>query len=88
LHHDGAGGGVSVGGRAADPVDRSPEPWMPTYRAYLLDTRGKIVWGDWIEADDEQDARRKAQELCSEGKPVVELWEGKRMVGDVECGPK
>jgi hypothetical protein len=59
---------------------------MPTYRAYLLDTKGKIVWGDWLEADNEQDARDKARELCSEGQPTVELWQGPRMVDDVECG--
>src|SRR3569623_2592474 len=37
---------------------------MPTYRAYTLTAAGKLTWGDWIEADDLESARRKAHELC------------------------
>lgn len=58
---------------------------MQTYRAYLLDSNGKIVWGGWLEAESEQEATRKAHELCSEGKPVVELWQGARPIAKVEC---
>ena len=58
---------------------------MQTYRAYLLDLRGKIVWGDWIEAANEEEARVKAHELCSKGQPVVELWQGAKMLGELDC---
>ena len=34
---------------------------MLTFRAYLLNPQGNIVWGDWIEAKDETEARAKAQ---------------------------
>ncbi|MBS0360267.1 MAG: hypothetical protein JSR98_02710 [Proteobacteria bacterium] len=58
---------------------------MPTYRAYTLNAAGKITWGDWIEADDLAAAERRAHELCDEGHPTVELWQGARKVGEVVC---
>jgi len=58
---------------------------MPTYRAYLLDAAGKITWGDWIEAADLSGAEAIAHQLCSEGAPTVELWQGSRHLTDVEC---
>ncbi len=58
---------------------------MPTYRAYLLNAAGKITWGDWLDATDEQDAEAKAHALCSEGTPVVELWQGARLVAQLPC---
>jgi len=58
---------------------------MQTYRAYLLNAKDEIVWAEWIEAENEQEARLKAHELCSKGKPVVELWQGARPIAKVEC---
>ena len=58
---------------------------MQTFRAYLLDTNNKIVWGDWIEADSEQEAIRKAHALCKEGTPTVELWKGARPIAKLPC---
>ena len=58
---------------------------MPTYRAYLLNPAGRITWGDWIEAVDLEDARRKAHELCDGGHPTVELWQQARKVDEVPC---
>ena len=58
---------------------------MPTYRAYLLNKAGKIVWGDWIEADDEATAQARAHELCSQGAPMVELWQGPKLVAEIPC---
>ena len=58
---------------------------MPTYRAYTLNAAGKITWGDWIEADDLESARRKAHELCDDAHPIVELWQGARKVDAVVC---
>ncbi|MBS0332068.1 MAG: hypothetical protein JSS35_04825 [Proteobacteria bacterium] len=58
---------------------------MPTYRAYTLNAAGRITWGDWIEASDLEEARRKAHELCDEGHPTVELWRGGEKVYEVPC---
>jgi hypothetical protein len=58
---------------------------LQTFRAYLLNARGSIVWGDWIEAKDEAEARAKAHELCRDGLPVVELWQGPRHVAEIPC---
>ena len=60
---------------------------MQTFRAYLLNPAGKIVWGDWIEAADQAQAEAKARELCKEGAPHVELWQGREMLADVPCDP-
>jgi len=58
---------------------------MQTFRAYLLNAKGKIVWGDWIEAASEEDAIVKAHALCTEGTPMVELWQGARPVAEIPC---
>ncbi|HEY2177484.1 MAG TPA: hypothetical protein VGH15_02785 [Caulobacteraceae bacterium] len=58
---------------------------MPTYRAYLLNERGKITWGEWIEAEDQTDAEAKAHALCSSGTPTVELWQGSRRLAELPC---
>ena len=58
---------------------------MQTFRAYLLNPQGKIVWGDWIEAADEEEAKVKAKALCREGAPTVELWQGPRPVAELSC---
>lgn len=61
---------------------------MPTFRAYLLDPRGKITWGDWIEAADLDEAEAKARALCDAGSPTVELWQGSDRLADVPCDPE
>lgn len=61
---------------------------MRVFRAYLLNAAGKIVWGEWIEAADLAEAQVKAHELCREGTPTVELWEGSRPMAEVPCDPK
>ena len=58
---------------------------MPTFRAYLLDSKGHIGWGDWIEAADVEQAQAMAHELCSKGAPVVELWQGANRVAEIPC---
>ena len=58
---------------------------MLVYRAYLLDKKGKIVWGDWIEAADQRDAEAKAHALCKEGTPLVELWKGNQRIAELPC---
>lgn len=60
-------------------------PSMPTFRAYLLNPAGRIVWGDWIEADSQEEAERRAAELCDVGTPTVELWKGSELVAELPC---
>jgi hypothetical protein len=56
-----------------------------SYRVYRLNPAGAIVSGEWIEADDEQDARRRAHALCGDGTPGVELWQGARKLAVFPC---
>jgi hypothetical protein len=72
-------------------AEAPPTPYlvpMRTYRAYLLNPAGKIVWGDWVEAADQNEAEAKARELCKEGVPTVELWHGAQRLADVPCDPR
>ena len=61
---------------------------MQSYRAYLLDSRGKIVWAEWLEAASEEEAKAIAHGLCKEGTPMVELWQGARPVAEIPCAPE
>jgi hypothetical protein len=47
---------------------------MQTFRAYLQDEAGAIVWAAWIDAADLGEARRRAQELCGEASPTIRMW--------------
>jgi len=58
---------------------------MPTYRAYRVDRSRHIRGAAWIQADDDQSARAEAEELCQEGAPTIELWQGARLVDDIDC---
>jgi hypothetical protein len=58
---------------------------MQTYRVYKLNPAGRIVSGDWIEAQDETTARRLAHEMCDAVTPAVELWQGPCRVGVIPC---
>ena len=60
---------------------------MPSYRAYLLNSQGKIVRGDWLEAATPDEAMAKAQELCDQSNPTVELWQGAIRLGVARCPP-
>lgn len=55
------------------------------YRVYKLNPAGRIVSGEWIEADDEAQALAKAEALCGDGVPQVELWQGARRVAVLAC---
>lgn len=49
---------------------------MQMFRAYLLDERGKIRLGDWIEASNEGEALARAKDMWREDAPRVEVWLG------------
>jgi len=63
---------------------------MPTYRAYRVDRSRHIRAAEWIQAEDDRSARAEAEELCEDGAPAVELWQGARFVEDIDCddGPE
>ena len=58
-----------------------------TYRVYSVARTGKITAGEWLEALGDDDARRKARELCNAATPTVEVWQGGRFVAKLDCGP-
>ena len=58
---------------------------MANYRAYKLDPAGRIVAGEWLEAEDDLAARAAAHALCDEATPSVELWQGARRVAVLPC---
>jgi hypothetical protein len=58
---------------------------MKTYRVYWLDQSRRIRRGDWIEAMDDEDARRQASTLCDEETASVEVWERARPVQEIDC---
>jgi hypothetical protein len=59
---------------------------MPSYRAYRLDERRRIITADWIEAPDDEAAVEEAREdLCQEDIPSLEVWLGARLVDEVDC---
>lgn len=55
------------------------------YRAYKLNPAGRIVSGEWIEAATEREALLRAEALCDEGAPQVELWQGARRLAVLPC---
>ena len=63
------------------PTERT----VPQYRAYKLNQAGRIVSGDWIEADDDRAARALAHELCDAATPFVELWMGTERIAVLPC---
>lgn len=60
---------------------------MTTYRAYQLDHRHRIKSGQWIVADNEEDARSQAAGLCEDGVESIELWQAATKVDELDCPP-
>jgi hypothetical protein len=56
---------------------------MQHYRLYCLDGQGSISLAEWIEATDDADAIRQAQEL-KRGALRCEVWLGKRLVATLD----
>ena len=53
---------------------------MAEYRVYRLDGSGQISRAEWIEADDDHTAVRKAREL-KDSCVTCEVWQRERLVG-------
>jgi hypothetical protein len=58
---------------------------MPAYRAYRLDDRRHILNGQWLEAPNDAAAVDRAEDLCEEGAPSIELWQSTRLVDEINC---
>ena len=58
---------------------------MPTYRAYRVDHRRHIQSAEWLDAPNDQAAAKHAEELCEEGAPLIEVWQGPRLVEEIDC---
>jgi hypothetical protein len=52
---------------------------------YRLSPAGRITSGEWIEAADDEAARRAAHALCDHATPKVELWSGSRRLAVLPC---
>lgn len=60
---------------------------MPSYRAYQVDARKRILSATWVEAANDEQAKAKATaELCEEDIPLIELWQATRLVDEIDCG--
>ena len=53
---------------------------MAEYRVYRLDGSGQISRAEWIEADDDDTAVRKARDL-KDSCVTCEIWQRERLVG-------
>jgi hypothetical protein len=58
---------------------------MQTFRAYLQDDTGAISWAAWIDAAHLSEATRKAQDLCGQPVPRVDLWWAADRRPDAAC---
>ena len=55
------------------------------YRVYKLNPAGRIISGEWIEAENQPQAQARAQALCGDGVPQVELWQGAQRLAVLQC---
>ena len=60
---------------------------MHTYRAYRLDKNKRFKTGCWIDASTDQEARRKAVELCEDGTSGVEVFRDSKRIDEIDCDP-
>ena len=56
---------------------------MTNYRLYRLDGAGRIGLAEWLEASDDDDALRQANDLTKEASKS-ELWEGRRLIATLD----
>lgn len=55
------------------------------YRIYQLNAANRIYAAQWIEAPDDAAALALAGDHCELGIRSVEVWQGRRLVGRVDC---
>lgn len=59
---------------------------MPSYRAYQLDERRRILSASWVEAANDAEAVEQAAEnLCEPDIDAVEVWQATRLVDENAC---
>jgi hypothetical protein len=58
---------------------------MTTYRAYRLDDRHRIKSGEWLDANNDADAKAQAADLCEDGVTSVELWQAQTKIDEIDC---
>jgi hypothetical protein len=58
---------------------------VQSYRVYQLTAANRIYSAQWIEAPDDAAALAMAGDHCEIGVPSVEVWQGRRLVGRVDC---
>jgi hypothetical protein len=58
---------------------------MTTYRAYRVDRSRHIQSAEWIDAPNDEAAVDKAEDLCEEGAPLIEVWQAARKVEEIDC---
>jgi hypothetical protein len=56
---------------------------LPSYRLYCLDGAGKITTAEWLDAADDADAIRQAQERKLG--VASEIWDRSRLVAKIEA---
>jgi hypothetical protein len=55
------------------------------FRVYKLNAAGRIMSGEWIEAESEAQACELARAMCDEATPNIEVWQGARRVAVLPC---
>jgi hypothetical protein len=58
---------------------------MHIYKAYRLDKKRRFKTGCWIDASNDQEARRKAADLCEEGSYAIEIWRESKRIDEINC---
>jgi predicted dinucleotide-binding enzyme len=58
---------------------------MHIYKAYRLDKNKQFKTGCWLNASNDQEAKRKAAELCEEGASGVEVFRDSRRIDEIHC---
>lgn len=53
------------------------------YRVYKLTPESRMILGDWIEAADDEHAKRLARIMCDIATPSAEIWYGPNLIGRV-----
>jgi hypothetical protein len=58
---------------------------VQAYRIYQINAADRIFAARWLEAPDDATALALAGDHCDRGVPSVEVWQGRRLVGRIDC---